>query len=565
VSQEIDLELIAGGQLRLSLPPAQGTPACYVFSTECCAPEQLWQLIARLVRAAGGTAFALHDTLGPDAPEWSAFTPESLRRLLCCDGYAFGVFLDPEPVIDLIPAERPKLLFVRDPRDLLLLLYRSTLHPQPPPGTTGRDTAARPAPSLAQFLESLPAEHFTQRYRRYIDVWRSHANVTLLRYEYAEQHWRAIAAEIAAALHLPIGPALIASIADEIPPLADALPPQEYLDHPSCVALERRLAEEIAALGYARLGAAAARGQEPVPRPPAPANLTASLEKAAQLAPLFEPDPSTLRRLKPNASAAMQVLGRQVIMDVDESGCRPVTGQPQTAERLFWVYGCSLAYGIAVPAQETFCSLLQSALPTLRVENHGVPGFSPSRNLLQLERDARWARPELVTFCWIEPHLKRNVAAYDWIEAISKGLHPDSESPTQRMPRAALASDGSLQFRSVRVPRHDLIGVDLSDFAADPYYLDLVCLRLFERANALVTGQGGHFFITTLQGQLSARLTAWLTERAIPVVDAALQGQQYTCWPEDAHPNTLAHRIYSERIGEYVTHWLAHPTPTGIA
>jgi hypothetical protein len=232
---------------------------------------------------------------------------------------------------------------------------------------------------------------------------------------------------------------------------------------------------------------------------------------------------------------------------------------------MFWVYGCSFTYGIAVPADETFCSLLQSAFPLLRVENHGVPGFSPSRNLLHLERDARWTRPELVTFCWVDHHLRRNVASFDWIEAISKDLPASSEPSTQRMPRAALSSDGSLQFRSVRVPRHDVIGLDLSDFAADAYYLDLVCLRLFERANAIVTRQGGHFFVTTLQGKLSATLSAWLAERAIAVIDASLEGQQYICWPDDGHPNALAHRLYCERIGDYVTRRLSNTSPAVVA
>jgi hypothetical protein len=261
----------------------------------------------------------------------------------------------------------------------------------------------------------------------------------------------------------------------------------------------------------------------------------------------------------------MHVLGRRVVMDVDATGCRPVIGQPARAERMFWVYGCSFTYGTAVPAEETFCSLLQARFPTLRIENHGIPGFSTCRSLLQLEGDIHKSRPELVAFCWIEDHLKRNVAAFDWIERLSKNHPPAGARSDRRFPRAALGADAALQIGSVRVPRHDLIGLDMSEYAPDAYYLDLVCLRLLERANAVVTGYGGHFFVTTLSSKLSATLSTWLAEHVIPVVDASLNGKQYTCWPDDWHPNTLAHRIYSERIGDYVGRRLSGTSPVLIA
>ena len=86
-------------------------------------------------------------------------------------------------------------------------------------------------------------------------------------------------------------------------------------------------------------------------------------------------------------------------------------------------------------------------------------------------------------------------------------------------------------------------------------------MRLLERANAVVTGYGGHFFVTTLSSKLSATLSTWLAERVIPVVNASLNGKQYTCWPDDWHPNTIAQRIYCERIGDYVERRLNRTSP----
>jgi len=84
---------------------------------------------------------------------------------------------------------------------------------------------------------------------------------------------------------------------------------------------------------------------------------------------------------------------------------------------------------------------------------------------------------------------------------------------------------------------------------------------LFERANKIVTSYGGLFFVTTLQGQLSASLKGWLANAGIPVVDASLMGNEYLCLPDDPHPNALGNRIYAERIRDYL---LAHQSGSAL-
>jgi hypothetical protein len=85
-------------------------------------------------------------------------------------------------------------------------------------------------------------------------------------------------------------------------------------------------------------------------------------------------------------------------MDIDMTGCRPIIGQIQTGERTLAAYGCSWTYGMAIPAEETFCSLRQSMFPTWRGEDHGVFGLGSPQNLTQLEPETRWSVPDDVTF-----------------------------------------------------------------------------------------------------------------------------------------------------------------------
>ena len=577
MEQEIDLALVSGEQAKLALPEPGEFTSFYVFSMEHSGNIQFWQLLERLMAAAERPVYAFHENLRRQELNLGKFERSSLQHLFCRNGYGFGIFFDVEAVTKDIDAESHKLLFLRDPRDMLVAMYRSQMRAKatsdPEAGAQTPHGVESAPPSFAEFLQSPIVEHITRRYRRFAEFRYRESNVILLRYEHALMDWHATASEIVAMLKLPIDPLTAASIAAAVPPIGDWLsiedrPPDRGptsangLDWAETTDLEALFVDVLAALGYAprttsdhwRSMVSASNGSLGKDRGGETAGDGRGRRIVPRLGQIYEQDPVLHIRLKPKAAAEMLVLGRRVIMDVDETGCRPVIGQPPTGEKTLAVYGCSFTYGIAIAAEETFCSLLQGMFPTWRVENHGVSGFSASRNLIQLERETRWKQSELVTFTWIEHHLGRNVADIAWAQTFSENIPrpPTGRAQEQRTPRAALGPNGALEMRSVRVPRHDLLGIDLSDFIPDRYYLDLVCFRLFARAHEIVTAYGGHFFVTTLQGKLSAVLAGWLADDGIPVVDASLAGNEYLCLPDDPHPNALANRIYAERIRDYL-------------
>lgn len=254
------------------------------------------------------------------------------------------------------------------------------------------------------------------------------------------------------------------------------------------------------------------------------------------------------------SSIEISVAGRRIGHSTDAAGCRPVSGQPRQAERTLAIYGCSVAFGWCVLEEETVASLLQAGLPQWRVENHGVNGYGTVHNLLALQRNARWSTPDIVTFLYYNGHRVRNVADAAFVIARTP---PDVGATmllggTQITPRAALDEAGQLVLKPVAVPRPDLVGINLADFVPDPYYMDLVGFRLIAKAADLVRQAGGHFFLTVVREGLSAALTAWLDEAAIPVVDASLPSQAYTYLPIDEHPNAAGHRFYAERIDQYL-------------
>jgi hypothetical protein len=270
---------------------------------------------------------------------------------------------------------------------------------------------------------------------------------------------------------------------------------------------------------------------------------------------LVEPDPVLGWRLQPNREITIAVAGESVVMQSDASGCRPVPGQPAKAPHTLSAYGCSCVFGWGVPVEQTFCALLQARHDDWRVENHGVNGYGQGQNLLQLMRDLRWNDCDFVTFCWINPHLTRNVADVQQVQRQTEQASAGKAALIRFMPRAVLDAHGDLSFREVAYSRPELMNLDLSDFTPDPHYLDLVCFALLKRAPALVRERGGHFFVTVLLDTMSPGLARMLRDEGIPVVDAAVSGTEYVNPFELSHPNALANQVYAERIE---AHLIAH-------
>ena len=277
-----------------------------------------------------------------------------------------------------------------------------------------------------------------------------------------------------------------------------------------------------------------------------------------ELKTLVEPDPVLGWRLQANREITIAVAGESVVMQSDAAGCRPVPGQPAKAEHTLAIYGCSCVFGWGVPVEQTFCALIQADHPEWRVENHGVNGYGAGQNLLQLMRDLRWNDCDFVTFCWIAPHLTRNVADVLQVQRQTEQASAGKAALIRFMPRAVLDAHGELGFREVAYSRPELMHLDLSDFTPDPHYLDLVCFALLKRAAALVRERGGHFFVTVLLDAMSPGLARMLRDEGIPVIDAAVSGTEYVNPFELSHPNARANEIYAQRIEAHlVSHFLS--------
>jgi hypothetical protein len=616
MSLVVQLDLTAGRRAELLLQDPDPFPSSYFISMEHSGNAEFWQIAMQLLAAAKRSICKIGETLQKAGITREDITDAGMRSLLQTNGHAFGIFRNLNSGLpELDAAGHKTFIFVRDPRDVVMCEHFASRDAKEsgygnPPGEKSEND-----PSSALVSEPV-VENIALRYHRFADFCRSARNVTVFRYEDCRFSWRKLVAELIEKLDLQISPQSALAIADS-PTLFSHVSRlagtdrrylrttfREHLDAAAIANLEEKFADPMAFFGYApekslpaafldhqgefvraiseRLQTADAQcsdlaaqirnspnGTATGPSKRSPGETAGGqtdripTDAAAKLFPVGEPDPTVAWRLRPNARCEWTVLGRRVVMEVDPNGCRPVVGQPQTGEKTLAVYGCSVTFGWAIPAEETFCTLLQGMFPTWRVENHGVGGYSGTQNLIQLQRDSRWSAADFVTFCWIPQHLLRNVADPTWLQKMVgrqkvQGAQPaltksgGAPDPKPTFPRALLDRNGEVQFRWVKVPRWDILDIDWTDFSPDSHYLDLVCFGLFRKAAEVVKESGGHFFVTTLDGHFSPQLQRLLHDFGIPVVDASVRGVEYTCRPDDPHPNALANRIYAEKIRDYI-------------
>ena len=191
--------------------------------------------------------------------------------------------------------------------------------------------------------------------------------------------------------------------------------------------------------------------------------------------------------------------------------------------------------------------MLQRRMPEWRIDNRGVSGYGTHQNLIQLRRDSHWDLADYAAFCSIPDHYRRNVAASTWVQNLPGFARAGTE--VTFYPRVGLQADGTLTWRKIATRRPEILGIQLSDFVTDQYYMEQVYVALVREAAQLATAGGAHFFIVVVQGNPSEYVRNELMRAGIAIVDATVpKEEQYTFLPQDAHPNGLANMIFADRI-----------------
>jgi len=260
--------------------------------------------------------------------------------------------------------------------------------------------------------------------------------------------------------------------------------------------------------------------------------------------------------------------------DIDKTGYRRLPDVPAAAgQPEVWVFGCSFTEGQCLPITDSYCYLLQSRFPTVRVSLQAIAGYSTLQNLLQLEANLVTARPDVVVFSFMHDHLLRNVAhPVLWK---NRARHPafgrlsgtKVRGDEVFRPAGFLTESGTLSYRKALMPLSEEEYQGMSAYGPDRYTRARITEEIFKRARAVTENAGAQFLVALLRSgdstqaggvgkrpPLETPFMKRLAGLGFDIVDADpnLPFEEAAFMPVDIHPNARANRHFADKIGDRV-------------
>ncbi len=221
--------------------------------------------------------------------------------------------------------------------------------------------------------------------------------------------------------------------------------------------------------------------------------------------------------------------------------------------------GGSFTEGFAVNDEDTFAWKLQARFPELAVRNFGTGGYGTHQSLLVLERLLEEdPPPRRVVYGYYAEHEIRNVAAPDWLEALTRFSRRHDDVA---VPYASLEGDRLLRHPPGRYPLWPLGDrtatvaffqdrwADLTGAARVPQRRQ-VTERLIRLMHRRCEERGTEFLVVFLLANAPTR-TAYgkaLDAAGVPWADCYRRLAPSLRVPGDGHPNGKLHGMWSRCI-----------------
>lgn len=275
----------------------------------------------------------------------------------------------------------------------------------------------------------------------------------------------------------------------------------------------------------------------------------------------FLPHPSLGFRTNPAFSGCRFVKGEEMYRfdcGLDASGFRQTRPHGQTAGSgpKIWSYGCSYGFGWAVPDEQTFPWLLQSAHRDWDVSNFAAGGYGTTQNLLQLINQLRLDKPQVVIFNYHDDHIWRNVASPNLLVRYS--TMGDDLFDGWTIPRAHFNALGEVEIKSIPITDPYLPRVNPELVEIDKYYAFLVTSVVMENACRLALQNGAKFILSIMDSdrdefgpRLGDKITA--VGGSVCNMGVKLMNQDWHCHPYDlGHPNAKANAYYADCLNKMI-------------
>jgi hypothetical protein len=228
-----------------------------------------------------------------------------------------------------------------------------------------------------------------------------------------------------------------------------------------------------------------------------------------------------------------------------------------------WIFGCSITHAWAVNDADAYPWLLQEQLPQYRVVNFGVDGYSNVQGLVQLEESLAQGRvPQVVIAAYGSLHDTRNICS----RLYRKAVIPHNRLGELLLPCGRLDNHGNLQIIRIQLGYEPLPFMGWSAFI---HRLEQVYLKnegkfrhsrevsraILLRMAGLCRDRGITFVAAGVKDDRPTReMLAFLRKHGILAVDVAvdLNLPQYNNRPHDGHPSPRAHRLYADKLAQFL-------------
>jgi len=239
------------------------------------------------------------------------------------------------------------------------------------------------------------------------------------------------------------------------------------------------------------------------------------------------------------------------------------------------VYGCSFTFGFSVADTATQCFKLQQKLPTVKVENKGVPGYGLAQMYLLLQQTlAAGDTPAIAVFNYGTFHDMRTPLNKNWsartVRAITEGYN--ARFRTMNYPYLEFEGDSAeLRFSKVQDLAKDWPGSEkialvklmnvatyaLHDRWIMPHLHQVTVKTALEIARYCKLNHITPVFASLTPGnnEVFDSLAAhgyYTLDYGITVWDH-YKANAYNCAPQDPeHPNGNAHSVYAQKLLEFM-------------
>lgn len=274
--------------------------------------------------------------------------------------------------------------------------------------------------------------------------------------------------------------------------------------------------------------------------------LTTALEKiVTKPRLLFRPDPVLGWGLTPDHGVRVG-FREGIVQHIGPDGTRYVPGALEAKGPAVAIYGCSFTYGTGLSDEETYCALLQRAVPGARILNHGIGGHGTVQNYLRLRRDITSGAVDAAIFAIISDHRFRNIAHPQRMHQYLK--REWYELGVEHVPIARMDAAGNAHVTHVPIWQPMIKREDLSLFLPDDYMINSATLAVLQLVRDLAERARIPLCFALLDS-LDPCFSAAVTDRYGDTVDVSTPyDQDHTFLPHDIHPNAHANALFAERL-----------------